>query len=255
MLTMAGPKTVGARAARIARVFNKVVDVTTENDYNQQYYEANGQMDDRPALRWYANLAKHYLGSGAALDIGCGTGHLLKRLAAGGEHADGLEASAFSAATARRTSPGSTIYTDPATLPTGRYSRFTAIHVVEHMDDTALRKLLVELRRASRDGASYLIVTPDLGGRARALRGSTWNAYRDPTHINLKTHLEWRSFFVAEGFEVVREGSDGLWNVPYSALPKLLDGIRHAIPMAAQFLSGRLFLRPGTGESSLFIVR
>ena len=98
-------------------------------------------------------------------------------------------------------------------------------------------------------------MTPDLGGRAQALCGSTWNAYRDPTHINLKTHREWRSFFVSEGFEIIREGTDGMWNVPYSALPKPLDAIRYAIPMAAQFLSGRLFLRPGAGESSLFIMR
>ena len=98
-------------------------------------------------------------------------------------------------------------------------------------------------------------MTPDLGGAAHALCGERWIAFTDPTHINLKTHAQWRAFFEGEGFEIVREGSDGLWNNPYAKLPAVLDRIRYSLPMAAQFLSGRLFLRPGSGESSLFVLR
>ena len=36
--------------------------------------------------------------------------------------------------------------------------------------------------------------------------------------------------------------------------PKLADAAIHAGPAFAQFLSGRLFLRPGTGESSIFVI-
>jgi hypothetical protein len=53
---------------------------------------------------------------------------------------------------------------------------------------------------------------------------------------------------------VLREGSDGLWNVPYGKLPKLLDALVHAVPSLTQFLAGRLFLRPGSGESSVFVI-
>lgn len=65
--------------------------MTSPDDYDQRYYEANGQIGDRPALTWYARLARRYLGTGKALDVGCGTGHLLKRLARQQGGADGLE--------------------------------------------------------------------------------------------------------------------------------------------------------------------
>ena len=222
--------------------------------YDQSYYEANGQLGDRPALRWYTQLATRYLGRGPVLDVGCGTGHFLRRLAQTGP-ADGLEVSDYSASAARQTSPSSDVFTDPAALPAGRYSRFTGIHVVEHLTDGVLDELLTALRRAAAPGARYLFVTPDLSGAAQRLHGTGWNAYTDPTHINLKTHTQWRRVFTDSGFQILREGSDGLWNVPYSHWPKPLDAARYSLPMAAQFLSGRLWLKPGTGESSLFVVR
>ena len=79
--------------------------------------------------------------------------------------------------------------------------------------------------------------------------------FADPTHINLKPHAQWREFLTGRGFVVEREGTDGLWDVPYSRLPKLLDAARYAVPSFAQFVSGRLVLRPGTGESSIFVLR
>ncbi len=230
------------------------MDSESGDHYDQAYYEANGQLGDRPALWWYTQLATRYLGRGPVLDVGCGTGHFLRRLAQTGP-ADGLEVSDFSASTARQTSPSSDVFTDPAALPAGRYSRFTGIHVVEHLTDEVLTGLLAALRRAAAPGARYLFVTPDLSGAAQRLHGSGWNAYTDPTHINLKTHAQWRKVFRDSGFEILREGSDGLWNVPYSSWPKPLDAARYSLPMAAQFLSGRLWLKPGTGESSLFVLR
>ena len=70
--------------------------------YAADYYTANGQMGDRPALRWYVRLVRRYCGSGPSLDFGCGTGHLLRRLSALGPAA-GFEISSWSAATARAT--------------------------------------------------------------------------------------------------------------------------------------------------------
>jgi len=78
--------------------------------------------------------------------------------------------------------------------------------------------------------------------------------YADPSHINLKTHAEWRQFLTVNGMRVIREGSDGLWNVPYRRLPKLVDAAMHAGPALAQFLAGRIFLPPGSGESAVFVL-
>jgi len=228
--------------------------MTETQGFDRDYYAANGQLGDRPALRWYSALARRYLGAGPILDVGCGTGFLLKRLSAQSA-ADGVEVSAFSAAVARETSPSSRIYADPKELDRNRYSRVTIIHVVEHLDDASLREMLAAVRSSTKADARWLVVTPDLGGAAHALHGERWNAFTDATHINLKTHAEWKAFFEGEGFDVVREASDGLWNNPYSTLPAVVDRARYSLPMAAQFLSGRMFLRPGSGESALFVLR
>jgi cyclopropane fatty-acyl-phospholipid synthase-like methyltransferase len=222
--------------------------------YDASYYEANGQSDDRPALRLYVRLAKRYLGASHVLDVGCGTGTLLSRLTRVAK-ADGIEISAWSAAQARKTSPSSTVFEAPDDLPAATFDGFTAIHVFEHIPDEALVELLKDLRRATTANARGLVVMPDPAGRAARLHGDKWNALSDPTHINMKTHAEWKAFFAANGLVVEKEGSDGMWNFPYSGLPVPLDGLRYGLPMAVQFLAGRMLVRPGKGESSFFVVR
>lgn len=219
--------------------------------YDESYYAANGQLGDRPALRYYDRLVSRYLRPTHVLDVGCGTGHLLARMA---RHlpADGFELSPYSAGVARQTSPTSTVWEDPVDLPAARFDAFTAVHVFEHIPDEPLADLLTQLRRATTPDARALVVVPDPAGAASRLHGSRWNALTDPTHINLKPHAEWLEFFDAHGLTVLRSCSDGLWNFPYSSLPMPLDALRYGLPMAAQFLAGRMWLKPGSGESSLF---
>jgi SAM-dependent methyltransferase len=221
--------------------------------YDQAYYDANGQAGDRPALGWYVRMLRRYAGTGPYLDFGCGTGHLVRRLSAHGP-ASGFEVSAYSAGTARSTAPGCRIYTAMDELPSAAFGALTAIHVLEHLDDEMAGSVLACWRRVLRPEGRALVVMPDPAGRARALAGPGWTGYQDPTHINLKPHAEWREVFRSAGFAVVREGSDGLWNVPYRRLPKLVDAVLHAVPSFVQFASGRLFLRPGSGESSVFVL-
>ena len=221
--------------------------------YDAQYYRDNGQDTDRPALGLYTRLVDRYGAGGPYLDFGCGTGHLLKRLAALGP-AEGFEISEYSAATARTTS-GRPVATAMEDLADASIGTLTAIHVLEHLDDATAAAVLATWRRVLVPGGRALVVMPDPAGRARALAGEGWNGFADPTHINLKPHAQWRAFLTGHGFTAVVEGSDGLWNVPYSRLPRLVDAARHAVPALVQFLLGRLFLRPGSGESSVFVLR
>jgi SAM-dependent methyltransferase len=223
-------------------------------EYDEQYYRFNGQADDRPALRYYTRLVARYTDGGPYLDFGCGTGHLVRRLSALGPAA-GFEISEYSARTARANAPGSVVTTDPAELGDAAFGALTAIHVLEHLDDAVASETLTTWRRVLRPGGHALVVMPDPAGRGRHLAGEAWMGFADPTHINLKPHSAWREFLTAHGFTVEREGSDGLWDVPYSRLPKLLDAGVHAVPAFVQFLSGRMILQPGSGESSLFVLR
>lgn len=220
--------------------------------YDGTYYAANGQDGDRPALRWYVRLVRRYCGPGPYLDYGCGTGHLLRRLAAAGPAA-GFEVSPWAAATARTTA-GVPVHERADDLPTAGFGAVTAVHVVEHLDDATVGEALTTWHRVLRPGGRALVVTPDPAGRAHALTGDRWNGLADPTHINLKPHADWLTVFDRHMFHVKHEASDGLWNVPYGRLPTLLDAARYAGPSLAQFLAGRLVLTPGSGESSVFVL-
>jgi SAM-dependent methyltransferase len=226
---------------------------TDGSHYDGDYYAGNGQDGDRPALRWYTRLVRRYCGSGPYLDFGCGTGHLLRRLSALGPAA-GFEVSSWSATKARATA-GCQVYEHLDDIPTEGFSVVVAVHVLEHLDDVTAATALAGWRRVLRPGGHALVVMPDPAGRGRALSGPDWVGYDDPTHINLKPHAQWNEFLVAHGFDVLRQGSDGLWNVPYSRLPRLVDAARFAVPSLTQFLAGRLFLPPGSGESSVFVLR
>ena len=222
--------------------------------YDEEYYQGNGQADDRPALGYYTRLVRRYTDGGPYLDFGCGTGHLMRRLSALGP-ASGFEISEYSATTARANAPGTTVTSDPEALPSDAFGALTAIHVLEHLDDEVAARTLATWRRILRPGGQALVVMPDPAGRARRRLGDAWMGFSDETHINLKPHDEWRAFLEARGFDVEREGSDGMWNVPYSRRPKLVDAAIYAVPAFLQFLSGRIVLRPGAGESSLFVLR
>ena len=221
--------------------------------FDEDYYRNNGQLGDRPALGFYTRLVKRYLRPGPLIDFGCGTGHLIRHLATLGQ-ADGFEVSEYSAKTARSTSPTARVYTRVDEIPDGVYAGLTAVHVLEHLTDEQVHTSLEAWRRILRPAARALVVTPDLAGFGRALAQDSWNGFSDATHINLKSHSDWKHTLENSGFSVTLEGSDGLWNVPYGRLPKLADAAQHSVPSFVQFLSGRLFLRPGTGESSIFVV-
>lgn len=231
----------------------QVGSATGGTPYDAGYYQANGQSSDRPALAFYVRLVRRHVGPGPYLDFGCGTGHLLRRLSRIGP-ASGFEISPFSAARSRATAPGCAVTTSPDELPDGAFRGITAIHVVEHVDDRVADEMLATWRRVLRPGGRVLVVTPDAGGRAHELLGDRWDAFSDPTHINLKAHRAWRDFVTARGFVVRREGTDGLWNPPYGRLPRLADAAVHSVPALTQFLAGRLILRPGRGESSIFVL-
>jgi SAM-dependent methyltransferase len=220
--------------------------------YDARYYAANRQADDRPALRWYARLVRRYGGAGPYLDFGCGTGHLLRRLSAAGPAA-GFEVSPWAAAAARATA-GCRVYERLDDLPAGGFAVVVAVHVLEHLADDAVAATLAAWRRTLRPDGRAVVVTPDPAGRGHELAGSRWVGFADATHVNLKPHARWRALLAAQGFEVLHEGSDGLWDVPYGRHPSPSDAVRVA-PALAQYLAGRLLLPPGAGESAVLVVR
>lgn len=223
-----------------------------DGKYDRDYYESNGQLNDRPALRFYAGLATKYLRAGTVLDFGCGTGALLRHLA-GKFNPIGLEHSAW----ARREvkALGFRAIAETAELEADTCSGVMSIHVIEHIPDAELETIFDEWDRILVDGGRLILVTPDAGGYAAETKGSEWSALSDPTHINLKPHSTWKRMFEAHGYKILHECADGLWDFPYKyACLGKAEALLLAWPTLLQFLWRRSMLRPGTGEACIFIL-
>jgi len=60
-----------------------------------------------------------------------------------------------------------------------------------------------------------VVTVPNLNSLSKRLKGRRWSAYRDRTHRSLAAPEQWGEWFRAEGFEVLRVGTDALWDPPY----------------------------------------
>ena len=56
---------------------------------------------------------------------------------------------------------------------------------------------------------------PEYKGLPIAQRKKQWFGWQDDTHINLKSISEWREELSDTGFEIIKDGTDYLWDSPY----------------------------------------
>jgi SAM-dependent methyltransferase len=224
--------------------------------YDRNYYRVNAQDRDRPALWMYERFWQRYLGKGPVLEFGCGLGYFARRLA---RHSKvfGLEANPFALRQIPETAPEVQVLTTTTSLLDGSVGSVVALHVFEHIPDSDLASVGVELRRILQAGGRVLAVMPDLQGQARVLKGIRWSAFSDPTHVNLKSGDEWRHFFEDQwDLDVVMSFADGYYDFPYGAtrLRSAFADIRRAACTLLQFLVARPLLREGDGENVVFIL-
>ena len=209
----------------------------------------NGQAGDRPALRWYARLVRRYCGPGPYLDFGCGTGHLLRRLAAHGRAA-GFEISrVLGGGRPRHRARGAVSTTDPDDLARRRLRR----------PDRHARARAPRRRRRGGDarapgggccvpGGRALVVTPDPAGRGHALLGRTVGRATPTRRTSTSSRTpSGGSSWPTTGSACCARAATGCGTCPTAVGRSPRRRVR-AVPSLAQYLAGRLFLRAGVGR-------
>jgi len=170
----------------------------TDTSYGDQYYAANGQDRDRPALRWYTSILRRNSNTDLrALDFGCGAGFLTKRLSAHFKSVVAFDHSEHARATTAKNCPSAIVSSDLAQFTDSTFGSIIAIHVLEHIPSPI--PTLLEMNRLLRQDGTLLVVVPDLNGRGHKIKGINWFGFRDPTHCTLKPHSEWMNDFTARG--------------------------------------------------------
>lgn len=147
---------------------------------------------------------------GSVLDVGCGTGARLSRLARAGWECAGVEADADAAATARMA--GLDVQCGAAERLPFNDETFDAVimaHSIEHCHDP--RAAVREARRVCRTGGWIVVTTPNTRSFARWVWGRYWVHWEPSRHLVLFDRLSLLSLLGAEGFTVcsVRGTSSG----------------------------------------------
>jgi len=224
--------------------------------FGPDYYQRHGTSGDRVALQWYARVLRHLRPQGGRLlDFGCGTGHLLKRLA---PHFDtyGFDPSPYARSECRLVAPQAVVLDDWQTLEPGSLQVVAALHCLEHLPDplAVLDPLAARLAR----GGLFFAVVPNTTGLGRRLKGERWFGYRDPTHCSLLSPKDWVTLMNRARLSVTSLRGDGMWDPPYvPGLPTILQRALFGAPAAAQVYSplARPFLPPFLGECLIIQAR
>ena len=124
------------------------------------------------------------------LDVGCGTGRLVKFLNSKGFSAYGCDISKEAIKFAKKINGLKKIKQATCTsLPyqTSTFDLVTAISVIEHINKNDASLFFEEAKRVLKPQGFLFIVTPNLATPIRLIQGKSWFGYNDPTHIKFYT--------------------------------------------------------------------
>jgi 2-polyprenyl-3-methyl-5-hydroxy-6-metoxy-1,4-benzoquinol methylase len=156
-----------------------------------------------PIHRERKDFNRMYLGNikpGRLLEVGCGDGTRLARLATLGWSVEGQEVDPISAAIAAKT--GIKIHLgslENLNLPDTSYEAIVMNHVIEHVHDPL--KLLMECRRLLSPNGTLITVTPNIRSYGHRIFKSYWRGLEPPRHILLYGQESLRRIAQNAGFE------------------------------------------------------
>ena len=228
--------------------------MTDPQPYSEQYYQDNGQDSDRIALWLYERVVRRLAPAGSrALDYGCGSGFFVRRLS---RHfsTSGFDMSPAARQLTKSNAPGVELFGSPDDVPAKSFDVLTALHVLEHIPEPS--EALLHFSEWLVPGGILFAVVPNPDGWGHRLKGEDWFAYRDPTHCSLLGTDEWLHRIRSAGFDLLRMGTDGLWDPPYTRRgPRLLQLPVFGAMAAAQVALGRIFLPAKWGECLVVTAR
>lgn len=171
------------------------------NQYNSQYFKDHDALDERIAVGLLHFIKNNNLKK--ILDVGCGTGQLVKYLARHNYQVQGCDSSNEAVKKARQINKYANITkTDATDLPfkNQSFDLISNVSVIEHLTRDQGKKFLKEAYRVLKPGGFIFMVTPNFNAPSRLLKGPRWFAYQDPTHITFYSSQTLAKLLKTSGF-------------------------------------------------------
>lgn len=207
------------------------------NHYTKSYFIARDILDLHLADTIEILVKKNH--AHVILDIGCGSGQLVKHFRKKGFMAIGLEPASPALRLAAKNKSHPFIQGSAAKLPlkSNSIDIITNISVIEHLTDQQVDLFLREACRILKPGGIIFLVTPNFGSPIRLLHGKRWFAYQDPTHITYFTRRSLGKRLKATGFDTIQLQFQTSYATPYDwDLPPFLHRLPIPIRNAITFL-------------------
>lgn len=207
---------VACEACGLMRLYPRPAREELEQYYPPAYWYTPGenlagrleQAYRRIVLRDHAAFVRRAIsaagGRGPVLDVGCGSGLLLRALKKHGVAVTGLDFSPTAASIAWRANGVPCACGNPATPPfrDGAFSVVTMFHVLEHVEDPA--EYLTFAGRLLAPGGRLVVQVPDAASWLFLLLRERWSGLDVPRHLIDFRASDLEALLDSCGFEVVR---------------------------------------------------
>jgi SAM-dependent methyltransferase len=214
------------------------------------------------SVRMYASITNrwmHKIQGKRLLEIGCGHGFILGMLEKKYK-TFGLDISAYAISQAHRFAPSSQCFVGdvekeiPQPLRNHHFDFILARYVLEHLENPG--DVLPCLRKLLRPGGIVFFSVPNTKSLGARLKKADWYARKDPTHVSLLPPEHWIDVTKQAGFDIVKEFSDGYWDIPYIRnVPTWLQAPVFMGPTVLACMTGRDLLPARFGENIMVIAQ
>lgn len=169
------------------------------------------------------------------LDIGCGTGWLLKAASKKGLFTCGIDVSAEAIKLSRKNSPVSVVELASVTkipFPSETFDYITCIGVLEHFTD--MEKAFIEMKRVAKKSAMFCLMVPNSKTLYWKLGKCFKKEYRE-SNENAFSLKEWQMLFEDHGMEIQQISRDDwrlrklLGYLGITSNSRLYNFIRHMV--------------------------
>ncbi len=176
-----------------------------KNYYNQAYFNKRDLLSLHVAESIVLFINSHSLKR--VLDMGCGTGRLVKYFRDQGFTAYGCDKESVAIMCARKINvPRSIRKASAIKLPFKKnsFDLVTSIHVIEHLSKPEMKKFLTETYRILTPKGFIFLIAPNFGSLLRIIQGKSWFGYEDPTHIRFDTAQSIENLLRKHGFSKIQ---------------------------------------------------
>lgn len=170
----------------------------TKGKYDRKYFDERDQLQMH-LVNVIENIAKKNKLS-KLLEVGVGSGKLMKKLRKDGFNIQGFDKSPIAAKMAGAKVGSAT----KIPFRDNSFDFVIAISIIEHLTEKEGRVFAQELNRVLKKNGVVFMVTPNFASPLRVMFGKKWAGYVDKTHVYFYTPLSLRRLLKKYGFDSVK---------------------------------------------------